>query len=381
MSDPGLKYWEDVAVGDRREGGPSAPLTEDAIVAFARKFDPQYFHLDPAAAKDSLFGGLVASGWHTAAICMQLIVEHFIKRQRAASLGSPGFDQLRWQKPVRPGDALSVRSVCIETAPSKSRPDLGSARFRTEVLNQHGETVMSLISIGLYRRRPRGNQAMATTLTLTAADGHSFSAYRADPAGPAKGAVVVIQEIFGVNAHIREVCDGFARDGYVAIAPALFDRVERGVEIGYSPEDIARGRGIREKVTFEMALADVAAAGAAVGGLAKCGVVGYCWGGSVAWLAATRLKPACAVGYYGGNTLQFQDEKQNCPVLLHYGEKDAGIPIDQVRAFKAKRTDVTMEIYPADHGFNCDHRKQFDNAASKLARERTLAFFGQHLRP
>ncbi|WP_119420483.1 MaoC family dehydratase [Desertibaculum subflavum] len=144
-------FFEDVQPGTVRETG-SKTVTAEEIIAFAREFDPQYFHLDAVAAKDSIFGGLVASGWHTASMAMRLMVDSFVGT--AASIGSPGFDDLRWRVPVRPGDTLRVRSTVLDKAPSQRRPDIGSVRFTTECLNQRDEVVMSLTSIALYRRRP-----------------------------------------------------------------------------------------------------------------------------------------------------------------------------------------------------------------------------------
>ncbi len=217
--------------------------------------------------------------------------------------------------------------------------------------------------------------------TLTAADGHVLSAYRADPTGMPKGGLVVVQEIFGVNDHIRSVVDGFAKDGYVAIAPALFDRVSRGVELGYGESDIAEGRQIRGKVTNEQALLDIAAARDAIAGVGKIGIVGYCWGGLVAWLAATGLDGfAAAVSYYGGGIGNHADAVPRCPVMMHFGEKDHAIPLSEVDKIRAAQKDrVEIHIYPAGHGFNCDQRGSYHAESAKLARERTLAFFAWHL--
>ncbi|HUN52410.1 MAG TPA: dienelactone hydrolase family protein [Candidatus Sulfotelmatobacter sp.] len=221
---------------------------------------------------------------------------------------------------------------------------------------------------------------MGANITLKAGDGHQFAAYRVEPKGKPKGAMVVVQEIFGVNSHIREVAEGFAADGYLAIAPALFDRAERNVELGYSQADIGRGRDIRMKVPWEQAMLDTQAAVDAAKGAGKVGIVGYCWGGSVVWLAAARAKGlAAAVGYYGGAVAQFADEKLACPVMLHFGDKDASIPLTDVAKVQKAHPEVTVHIYEADHGFNCDHRGQFNAAAAKLARERTLAFLAKNL--
>ncbi len=221
---------------------------------------------------------------------------------------------------------------------------------------------------------------MGGTLTLKASDGHEFSAWRAEPAAAARGGLVVIQEIFGVNSHIRSVVDGFAADGYTAVAPALFDRVERGVELGYDTDGIAAGRGIRGQIAWDDALADITAAVAALPGM-KVGVVGYCWGGSLAWLAATRIAGvAAAVGYYGGQINDFRDEAPRCPVMLHFGTEDASIPMEAVEAVKAAQPDVPVHIYAgAGHGFNCDQRGSYHAEAAATARERTLAFLSENV--
>ena len=219
---------------------------------------------------------------------------------------------------------------------------------------------------------------MGETVTLTANDGHSFDAYVARPADQPKAGLVVVQEIFGVNQHIRGVADGFAEDGYLAVAPALFDRVERGIELGYDKDDVAEGRAIRAKISWDEALSDVAAALGFVAGAGKAGVVGYCWGGSVAWLAACRLNPAAAVCYYGGNIHECRNEKPSCPVMFHFGEEDAGIPMDQVKAIGEAHPKQELFTYPeAGHGFNCEMRGSHHAKSAAVARERTLAFLAR----
>lgn len=214
---------------------------------------------------------------------------------------------------------------------------------------------------------------------LAAADGHRLQAYEAAPAGAARGGVVVVQEIFGVNDHIRRVADGYAADGYRVIAPALFDRVRPGIELGYTDADIAEGRKIRGQLTFEQALADVEAARKALGE-GSIGIVGYCWGGTVTWLASARLQGfAAAASYYGGGIGQFAAEHPRCPTQCHFGEKDHAIPLTEVAAVRDANPAVEVYTYPAGHGFNCDARASFDAAAAKLARERTLEFFRKHI--
>ena len=221
---------------------------------------------------------------------------------------------------------------------------------------------------------------MGQMIELTAADGFRLAAWRADPAGTPRGGLVVVQEIFGVNGHIRSVCDGYAADGYRAIAPALFDRYQRGVDIGYTPEEIARGRELKALATADAALRDVAAARDALAGTGRIGVVGYCWGGYIAWLAAARLTGfAGAVPYYGGGMLDAVGERPRCPVLAHFGERDTMIPVAGVRKFAAAHPEAQVFVYPADHGFNCDQRGSDDAAAARLARERSLAFLREHV--
>ncbi len=222
---------------------------------------------------------------------------------------------------------------------------------------------------------------MGETITLTAEDGHTLAGYRVAPKGTPRGGLVVVQEIFGVNSHIKRVCDGFAADGYVALAPAIFDRVERDFAIGYKPEDIERGRNVRGKIPLEDAVKDVRAAVKALGAeRLKVGVVGYCFGGTLAWLAATRIDGvACAVGYYGGGIADAAGEKPRCPVLLHFGETDQSIPPDHHARVRAAHPDLPMHLYPAGHGFNCDERASYHEPSATLARKRTLEFLAKHL--
>lgn len=222
---------------------------------------------------------------------------------------------------------------------------------------------------------------MPTRIDLRADDGHQFNAYIAEPAGTARGAIVVIQEIFGVNSHIRSIADGYAGDGYFAIAPALFDRVERGVELKYEGPDVDKGRSIAAKISMESALLDVKAAMACASektaGL-KTGALGFCWGGTLAWLSATRLNARAAVGYYGGQIAKYAGENPSCPVMLHFGEKDAHIPVAEIDKIRKAHPDIPIFVYDAGHGFNCDQRDSYEPAAAKLARQRTVDFFNTH---
>jgi carboxymethylenebutenolidase len=221
---------------------------------------------------------------------------------------------------------------------------------------------------------------MGKMIDLKAADGHAFKAYLAEPVGTPRGAVVVVPEIFGVNSHIRSVADGYAADGYLAVAPALFDRAQRGFESGYTQPEIQAGIALMQKVSWEEAITDVRAAIDTAKHAGKVGIVGYCWGGAVAWVAAARLPGlAAAVPYYGGAIPTLKDEQPKCPMLLHFGESDASIPLDKARAVAAAHPEVTTHFYPAGHGFNCDQRGSYDAAAAKLARQRTLDFFRKHV--
>ena len=221
---------------------------------------------------------------------------------------------------------------------------------------------------------------MGKMIELAAADGHKLAAYRADPAGKPRGAVVVIQEIFGVNSHIRSVADGYAADGYLALAPAMYDRVQRGYETGYSQPEIQAGVAIMQKLDWKQTLIDVSAAIEAVKSAGKVGIVGYCWGGAVAWVAAGRLHGlACAAPYYGGAIPNFISEQPKCPVMLHFGEQDQSIPLEQAKKVAAAHPEATAHFYPAGHGFNCDQRGSFNAESAKLARERTLEFFRKYV--
>jgi carboxymethylenebutenolidase len=190
---------------------------------------------------------------------------------------------------------------------------------------------------------------------------------------------VVVQEIFGVNSHIRAVTDGYAKEGYVAIAPCLFDRVRRGIELGYTPAGMQEGRGYVAQLKQEQVLADLAAAIAVVHNSGRVGAVGYCWGGKIAYVAACNLTLACAVVYYGGSITQELAKRPKCPVMYHFGERDAHIPPSDIDKIKAAHPQGEFYLYPADHGFNCDQRDSYDAASAALARERSLAFFAKHV--
>lgn len=220
---------------------------------------------------------------------------------------------------------------------------------------------------------------MGNWIKLTAADKHQFDGYLAMPSGQPRGGLVVIQEIFGVNGHMRAATDRFAADGYAALAPALFDRVERNVDVGYDEAGIAKGRAVRQGVSYDQALRDTAAAIVHLQSFGKVGLVGYCWGGSIAWLAACRRPLAAAVGYYGGDIANLLNETPKAPLQLHFGELDQHIPAAAVARIRAAAPDVPVFTYPAGHGFNCEDRKDYHAASADLARERTLAHFAEHV--
>ena len=222
---------------------------------------------------------------------------------------------------------------------------------------------------------------MGQMIDLTAADGKKIAAYRAEPAGKLRGGLVVIQEIWGVNDHIRKVADGYAADGYLVIAPALFDRVEAGVMMDqYTPETMQRGFGLMQKVNIDDGLKDVAAAVQVAAAAGKVGVVGFCFGGRMSWLSASRVAGiAASVPYYGGGIPGMAAEQPKCPVMMHFGERDAHIPVASVEEFKKSHPSLPVHFYAADHGFNCDQRASWDAPAAKLAREHTIDFLRKHV--
>ena len=223
---------------------------------------------------------------------------------------------------------------------------------------------------------------MGQKLTLTTSDNHKLGAYRADPAGQPKGCIVVIQEIFGVNHHIRAMCDRFAAIGYTAIAPAVFDRFARDFECGYTPDEIAHARSLIANLNWDNAMKDIAAALDNVKGAGPAGIVGYCMGGTAAFLGACRVTGfKAAVAYYGGTIGKFADEKPKCPLMMHFGEKDEGIPMATVDEIKKKQPQAETFVYPgAPHGFACDERASFRAEARDLAWTRTTDFFAKHLK-
>jgi carboxymethylenebutenolidase len=222
---------------------------------------------------------------------------------------------------------------------------------------------------------------MGERTQITAADGFTAGAWQAAPAGAPKGAVVVIQEIFGVNQHVREVVDGYAADGYFAIAPQIFDRVERDVELGYTGDDMQRGIALAfQRLDHKLVLLDLQAAIERAGIHGRVGVVGYCFGGLLTWRSACELSGvSAAAAYYGGGIAGEAERAPRCPVIMHFGERDAHIPPADVERIRAAQPAVDVFVYAADHGFNCNHRASYDAAAAALAKARTLEHFARHL--
>jgi carboxymethylenebutenolidase len=218
---------------------------------------------------------------------------------------------------------------------------------------------------------------MGHIIPLTADDGHRLSAYLAEPAGKPRGGIVVIQEIFGLNRHIRAVADQYAAAGYLAVAPALFDRLERDIDVPYT--DMQKAFGYMQRATVDEAMLDLKAAVQRVSGAGKVGVVGYCWGGMLSFVAAARLKVDAAVVYYGGGIPQHLGEKPGVPVMFHFGEKDTHIPLSAVEKIKAAHPGGVYHLYPAEHGFNCTDRASFEPNSAKLAFERSLDFLRQNV--
>ena len=216
---------------------------------------------------------------------------------------------------------------------------------------------------------------MGSMIKLTGQDGVTIDAYKAEPTGSPRGGIVILQEIFGVNHHIKRVADAYAAEGYLAIAPALFDRVKPGVELGYTSEGIQEGVALQKQTQPADTLEDVEAAVEAAAAGGKVGVVGYCWGGTLAFLAACNLTDvAAAVGYYGGGIASMLEQKPKVPLMLHFGEHDDHIPMSAVEKIRSALPEVPVYSYPAGHGFNCDERGSFHAESAELALSRTLPF-------
>ena len=221
---------------------------------------------------------------------------------------------------------------------------------------------------------------MGELLKTTASDGHELTSYLTQPTSAPLGGLVIIQEIFGVNKHIKSIADKYAREGYLVAAPSLFDRIDKGIELGYEPEDIERGRDLKEITGNDAPLKDIEAARSIVSAAGKVGVIGFCWGGTLTWLAACKVPGfACASSYYGGGIGDLISFTSKCPIIFHFGEKDESIPLDEVERVKVNQPDSPVYFYPAGNGFNCDERANFEPTSSKIAEERTLEYLRQYL--
>ena len=220
---------------------------------------------------------------------------------------------------------------------------------------------------------------MNELIEIIAKDNHHFSAYISQPPGKPKAGIVIIQEIFGVNTHIKEVTDLYASKGYLCIAPSLFDRIEKNVNLNYDEKGVSKGRNLKELCDKD-ALKDIEASISVVSSAGKVGVIGYCWGGSLSWrIGCEASNLSASVCYYGGDIPKLKNLKPNCNVLTHFGEHDKGIPINDVKIFEEIRPEVLTYTYPADHGFNCDHRSQYNKTCARIALDRTLKFLEKNL--
>jgi carboxymethylenebutenolidase len=222
-------------------------------------------------------------------------------------------------------------------------------------------------------------ETVGKNISLTASDGHKLGAYRADPKGKSKGGIVVIQEIFGVNGHVRDVTDRIAEQGYTAIAPALFDRVKTGVDIGYEEKDMQEGFGYMQKVGNDTPMKDIQAAADELRKVGKVGAIGFCWGGQLAWMASKSVSLDCSVGYYGIAVHQTLKPQPKVPVMLHFADLDGFVPKEAADEVRKAYPDMPIYNYPADHGFNCDRRGSYHEPSAKLAMDRTLQFFAKHV--
>ncbi len=222
---------------------------------------------------------------------------------------------------------------------------------------------------------------MGTNVEITSADGFKLGAYRAEPAGKPRGAIVLVQEIFGVNSHMRGVADGYAADGYLVITPAFFDRSEKGVDLGYGPADIEAGRGHSGKLDWANTMKDTQAAFDMVKSAGKVAVIGYCWGGTVAWLSSSKIAGlGCAISYYGGGIGNNLAEAPIAPTMCHWGEMDHAIPMETVKKVESSHPSVQSFVYiGAGHGFNCEQRGSHHPESAKTARERSLEFLRKNV--
>ncbi len=222
---------------------------------------------------------------------------------------------------------------------------------------------------------------MGKIIEVQASDGHTLAAYCAVPDGTPRGALIVAPELFSITGHIRGVADSYAADGYLAIAPWFYDRIERGTSFAYTAEGLQQARVLLAQLDFDKVMLDIGAVVEYGRQAGKVGIVGYCSGGTAAWMAAAKVQHlACAVGYYGGNIPRLAELQPQVPVLLHWGAEDHTVSLEAVRGFEAAHPEVTSVVWPTGHGFNCDQREHhYHPESARLARIDTLAFLRQHL--
>ena len=221
---------------------------------------------------------------------------------------------------------------------------------------------------------------MGMLLKTIASDGHAFDTYIAQPDGPPLGGLVIIQEIFGLNKHIKSIADRYACEGYLVAAPALFDRIDKCVELNYDSNDIEKGRDLKNTIGDEMPLQDIDAARSIASAAGKVGIIGFCWGGTLAWLAACKLPGlACVSSYYGGGIAGLMSFTAKCPVIFHFGMEGDAISLEEVEIIRISQPDNHVYLYPAGRGFNCSQRRDFEPTSSKIAEERTLEFLRKNL--
>ena len=220
---------------------------------------------------------------------------------------------------------------------------------------------------------------VSRNIDLTADDGHEFGAYEVSAQGTMRGGLIVVHEIFGVNHHIRDMCNRFAAHGYACLAPALFDRIERDLELGYDEDSHERAMHVRSQVDWESVVVDIGAAARYLGAAKTTALIGYCFGGSAAWLAAAHVDLGCTIGYYGATIVPYLDRKPRCPIMLHFAERDVYVPSADVDRIRGAYPELPVHTYPAEHGFVCEERPAYDPASAQLAEERTMAFLATHL--
>lgn len=230
-----------------------------------------------------------------------------------------------------------------------------------------------------FRQRQTAEANMGSTIVIDAADGHQLGAYLAQPSGTVRGGLIIIHEAFGINDHIRSVVDSFATQGYLSIAPALYDRQARDTQFGYAKEDLDAARKLRAGLVWDDVLKDVGAAENEVATAGRVGIVGYCVGGSVAWLAGRHLKLAAVVSYYGRDIVGFLDRRPPCPCMLHFAENDVHIPPGDVETIRDAFPELPIYVFPGGHGFACDARPSYEPESARIAGTRTLALFRKYI--